>query len=448
MNINKLIKKVLSEATSDSSGAKGGYSPPLQPGMREFDKNKLTPFTQTLNDFKSPLVAYDSYDKKFDLRRNQIQKLEKTARKITDYIKHHPYSTFTDEDGGIINPTPSGRIKKKPYGKEIVPIKENTTAVSSGEYTGPIELGLRKWKSQELKPFTEFVDTDINHEKKQKTMKNNIKRKVGVWEKNPDGSYKQDEHDVHTINEDLAVWFGTKKKPKGSKQPKGPWVDICRKVNGKHPPCGRKDTDSGAYPKCRAAGVAGKMSDSAKKSACQQKRRAEKKDTQTGKGQKPIMTSYKPRKKNTNENMKTIRITERELVNTIRKIINEESEMFNKNKKEQMVVDEVLWTRNMITSTFSDNTNVTKQKGYQVSYGYDNVGRKIVQAIKDPSMFGRVELNCNTGRIDFDSYAVNNKVYEKYQIKIDEQKQSDYEHLKPYCDAINWKYGDRIKKRK
>ncbi len=26
-----------------------------------------------------------------------------------------------------------------------------------------------------------------------------------------------------TVSEDLAVWFGTKKKPKGSKQPKGPW---------------------------------------------------------------------------------------------------------------------------------------------------------------------------------------------------------------------------------
>jgi hypothetical protein len=99
------------------------------------------------------------------------------------------------------------------------------------------------------------------------------------------------------VNEDLAVWFGDKKKPKGSSQPKGPWVDICRKVDGKHPSCGRHDADKGSYPKCRAAGVAGKMTDSEKKSACQQKRNAEKKDTQTGKGQKPVMTSYKPKKK-------------------------------------------------------------------------------------------------------------------------------------------------------
>ena len=45
------------------------------------------------------------------------------------------------------------------------------------------------------------------------------------------------------------------------------------------------------------------MSDSEKKSACSQKRKAEKKDTQTGKGQKPVMTSYKP-KKSKNEGMR------------------------------------------------------------------------------------------------------------------------------------------------
>jgi hypothetical protein len=116
-----------------------------------------------------------------------------------------------------------------------------------------------------------------------------------------------DIHDAHTINEDLAVWFGKKKKPKGSSQPKGPWVNICRKVDGKHPPCGRPDTNKGAYPKCRASGVAGKMSDSEKRAACQQKRKAESKDTQTGKGQKPIMTSYKPKKKRTqNESLDII----------------------------------------------------------------------------------------------------------------------------------------------
>jgi hypothetical protein len=125
------------------------------------------------------------------------------------------------------------------------------------------------------------------------------------------------------LNEDLGVWFGTKKKPKGSKQPKGPWVNICRKKEGGgHPPCGRPDADSKGYPKCRAAGVAAKMSDSEKKSACQQKRTAEKKDTQTGKGQKPVMTSYKP--KNESVMSKIIKLTESDLMRIVKKVLNEQ----------------------------------------------------------------------------------------------------------------------------
>jgi hypothetical protein len=118
-----------------------------------------------------------------------------------------------------------------------------------------------------------------------------------MWEKGKDGTYDIDTHPVHTIKEDLSVWFGTKKKPKGSSQPKGPWVNICKKVDGKHPPCGRPEATDKSYPKCRAAGVAGKMSDSQKRAACNQKRRAEKSNPKPGTGNKPKMVSYKPRKK-------------------------------------------------------------------------------------------------------------------------------------------------------
>jgi len=79
-------------------------------------------------------------------------------------------------------------------------------------------------------------------------------------------TYNFDDIEVaERLDEDLAVWFGTKKKPKGSKQPNGPWVNICRKKEGGgHPECGRGDSDKGGYPVCRAKSVAANMSQESK----------------------------------------------------------------------------------------------------------------------------------------------------------------------------------------
>jgi hypothetical protein len=226
-------------------------------------------------------------------------------------------------------------------GKKINEV--TATSGSRGSYIAPLIPGERYFKKNVLGPFTEPVsdykspdlqydsyDGKMERSKKQQKKEEIIANKIYNFIKNnPDATFSDTEGnpinqfpgknknivpikewvelDKINLNEDLAVWFGTKKKPKGSKQPKGPWVNICRKVDGKHPPCGRPDTSKGAYPKCRAAGVAGKMSDSAKKAACTQKRNAEKKDPQTGKGQKPVMTSYKPKKKRTqNESLEKI----------------------------------------------------------------------------------------------------------------------------------------------
>jgi hypothetical protein len=311
--LNQIISKVIREATSDGGGGRGAFIPPIQPGLREFSGQSLQPFTQAVSKYKSPLVQYDSYDHTWDLRHDQIIELERTAAKIQDFIKRNPFSTFSDEEGNIINryfensKVASFKEKMQPYSekvqynewydlsfdKEI--ISETSASVTSGLYNAPLEIGYYSWNNNELSPFIHKVENHFNDKQIKNTLKKNIKRTVGVWEKDKDGSYKRDIDYPETINEDLAVWFGTKKKPKGSSQPKGPWVNICRKVDGKHPPCGRPDTSKGGYPKCRAAGVASKMSDSQKKSACSQKRKAEKKDTQTGKGQKPVMTSYKPK---------------------------------------------------------------------------------------------------------------------------------------------------------
>jgi len=90
------------------------------------------------------------------------------------------------------------------------------------------------------------------------------------------------------VNEDLKRWFKEK------------WVDVSKKVDGKHPPCGRKDADGKSYPKCRPSKkvssetpkVASSYDKDEKKAMTQQKRRAEKKDPKIGKGNKPTMTHF------------------------------------------------------------------------------------------------------------------------------------------------------------
>lgn len=284
----------LNEATATSHVS--NYRAPLSPGMRIWKTKTLGPFVDPVSDFDNAELNYDSLDGDIETK-NPVKK-EILAKKISKYNYKHP--VLNDNDGGVLNQYLYKNKIKQEMSKPFM--GEADTSVSAGEYSGPIEIGLKKWRKSELGPFTELSNHPANEDKKQKTLKNNINRKVGVWEKHPEDGYEIPTHDVHTINEDLAVWFGTKKKPKGSKQPKGPWVNICRKdKDGKHPPCGRPEAHSKGYPKCRAAGVAGKMTDSQKKSACSQKRKEEKKNPKTGTGNKPTMVSYK--KKKTNESV-------------------------------------------------------------------------------------------------------------------------------------------------
>ena len=213
-------------------------------------------------------------------------------------------------------------------------ISEATGSANSGSFKVPIVLAPQIWEKKQLGPFTnnvyKYSNAELAYEeadgdfketpKKRKEIENKTKKISKILMKQKKNYRGQNDEEGSAVNptmsglpikeellkEDLAVWFGTKKKPKGSKQPKGPWVNICRKVDGKHPPCGRPDADSKGYPKCRAAGVAGKMSDSEKKSACAQKRSAEKKNPKSGKGNKPTMTSYKPRKESIKELIKNV----------------------------------------------------------------------------------------------------------------------------------------------
>jgi hypothetical protein len=219
-------------------------------------------------------------------------------------------------------------------------INEATVSSASGKYSNvPLVSGERLFNKQQMQPFyiptSKYDSAELAYDsydgkmitpKKDIQKKEKMARKVSKYIKNHPiqsdddgnvltGPIKVNEGwieitqntDVDLLTEDLAVWFGTKKKPKGSKQPKGPWVNICRKKEGGgHPPCGRPEASSKGYPKCRAAGVASKMTDAQKRSACQQKRNAEKSEPKTGTGNKPTMVSYKPKKKKTNENLRSL----------------------------------------------------------------------------------------------------------------------------------------------
>lgn len=88
-----------------------------------------------------------------------------------------------------------------------------------------------------------------------------------------------------TTNEDLRKWFKQK------------WVNIGKKKDGKHPPCGTSGEKSG-YAKCVPAAKAKTMSKKEKASATSRKRAAQNKADRGGKdsagqGKKPINVSTK-----------------------------------------------------------------------------------------------------------------------------------------------------------
>ena len=89
------------------------------------------------------------------------------------------------------------------------------------------------------------------------------------------------------VKEDLRKWFKQK------------WVNIGKKVDGKHPPCGTSGEKSG-YAKCVPAAKAAEMSKKEKESATRRKRAAQNdadrggKDSK-GQGKAPINVSTKPK---------------------------------------------------------------------------------------------------------------------------------------------------------
>jgi hypothetical protein len=94
------------------------------------------------------------------------------------------------------------------------------------------------------------------------------------------------------MNEDLNKWFKEK------------WVNIGKKIDGKHPPCGTSGEKRG-YAKCVPAAKAAGMSKKEKESATQRKRAAQNDagrggKSSSGQGKTPIYVSTKPKNETMN----------------------------------------------------------------------------------------------------------------------------------------------------
>ena len=323
---NNNEKNKIVEATTESN--RGTYKPPLRPGIRKWYKKDVQPFIEITSNFRDAETYHDSLDGELTISKKEVKRRENVA----DHIAHKDYRQDAPVEGDdeyapapfkYLNYSRSQKNNKKIKNKKI---NESTSDSSGGRgsYVSPIMPGFRKFKKSQLSPFetpvSKYDSSDLAYDSYDGTMET-PKSKIKKLEKkaeeisnymskhfvpndddgdiiNNNSLSKKNKKNISKpyINEDLGVWFGTKKKPKGSKQPKGPWVNICRtKEGGGHPPCGRPEAESKGYPKCRAAGVAAKMTDSQKKSACAQKRRAEKTNPKIGTGNKPKMVSYKPK---------------------------------------------------------------------------------------------------------------------------------------------------------
>lgn len=132
------------------------------------------------------------------------------------------------------------------------------------------------------------------------------------------------------LKEDLNRWFKEK------------WVDVSKKVKGKHPPCGRKNAEDSSYPKCRPSKkvtketpkTAGSFSKSEKKSMTVQKRSAEKKHDKSGTGNKPKMTHFNE------DNISKITSLVLENLNSLKNVIYEDE--FGSVEETNFIPDDIL----------------------------------------------------------------------------------------------------------
>ncbi len=179
------------------------------------------------------------------------------------------------------------------------------------------------------------------------------------------------------LKEDLRRWFKEK------------WVDVSKKVGGKHPPCGRSKATTKGYPKCRPSKkvsketpkTAGSYSKKEKKSMTSQKRRAEKKEPKTGTGHKPTMTHYD---ENINElNMNT------NLQNKIVELVLDEIHELHENRAPRLVLKESI---EIVSEGIAYHINNNKPLTENVYRVYSNKFFQLFNEARDLYKSGTVEF--------------------------------------------------------
>jgi hypothetical protein len=157
--IREVLKEYVNEGVG-TGGHAGQFSMPLSLGLKKWQKTTLHPYDIKVSHYDNPQLNYDSMDGKLDVTKSVAKKMEK---KSVDNEKYH-VTHFQQNDESVDD--------------RYDLIFESDTSISSGEYSGPIELGMKKWKKNELGPFTEFSDHPVNDEKVKKTLRNNLKKIV------------------------------------------------------------------------------------------------------------------------------------------------------------------------------------------------------------------------------------------------------------------------------
>jgi hypothetical protein len=265
-----LIKKLISCESREQ----------LSDTIKEINEfNKEYSITSTSEEFKKFEIAIGvmrvKLKRRHDITENQLgsqKKNNKTNMKIviTERQEDLLFSLLTEGKNKPTNPELWSRAKAAAKSKYKVYPSAYANGFASKWYK---ERG-GGWRTVKKKSANESEETnEASSPAQQAAIAINMKKK-GIKPKN--------------VNEDLRNWFKEK------------WVDVSRKVDGKHPPCGRKDADGKSYPKCRPSKkvssetpkVASSYDKDEKKAMTQQKRRAEKKDPKIGKGNKPTMTHY------------------------------------------------------------------------------------------------------------------------------------------------------------